>query len=291
MRPSRCFVPKFTKRTFSSKKELHFLEVNQTGGVVRVSFNRPKLHNAFNEEVIRELTETFDSINKLLTTTTTGQLPRAVVLSGHGSSFSAGADLNWMKKMVNYSKEENERDSGALFEMILGIKNCHLPVIGRINGPALGGGAGLVAACDFAFAVNSATFGFTEVKLGLIPAVISPFVMAKIGQANCSRYFLTGEKFDATEAKRIGLIQEHFQNEEEMDKKIQGVLHEISISSPAAVTRAKKLIEKVSGMNLQDEQTKKFVASEIAAARVSKEGQDGLSSFLERRKPSWIVPQ
>eukprot|EP01119_Soliformovum_irregulare_P013561 TRINITY_DN3625_c0_g1_i5.p1 TRINITY_DN3625_c0_g1~~TRINITY_DN3625_c0_g1_i5.p1 ORF type:complete len:206 (+),score=11.87 TRINITY_DN3625_c0_g1_i5:387-1004(+) len=148
---------------------------------LQIKLNRPQIHNAFNEVLIQEMTEAFRSVPK------SHPLARSVVLTGNGPSFSAGADLNWMKKMASYSQEDNERDSHQLFDMFHAIKACPLPVIARVNGHAFGGGSGIIAACDMAFALNTAQFGFTEVKLGLIPAVISPFVMEKIGRANCSR--------------------------------------------------------------------------------------------------------
>ena len=170
--------------------------------------------------------------------------------------------------------------------MFHAIRFCPVPVIGRINGAAVGGGSGLVSCCDFSFAVNSATFGFTEVKLGIMPAVISKFVMEKIGKNNCSRYFLTGERLSAKRAAEIGLIQEALDNEQKMDETIAGVVDELSKNSPAAVHRCKVLIEEVSHMSITN--SKGYVASEIAKARVSAEGQEGLSSFLEKRKPNYV---
>lgn len=251
--------------------------------------NRPDTHNAFNEVVIRELTEAFREVKKH------SDKLRAVVLTGTGKSFSAGADLNWMKKMATYTQQENETDSLRLFDMVNTIYACPLPVIGRINGNALGGGSGLVAACDFAFSVSKASFGFTEVKLGLIPAVISPFVMMKIGKGNCSRYFLTAEKFGAEEAFRMGLIQGHVATLEELDGVVGKILAEIENNSPAAMRECKKLIHNVyhslGGQKKGEgiEEMRASLANEIAKIRVSKEGQEGLASFLEKRKPSWAT--
>jgi methylglutaconyl-CoA hydratase len=245
---------------------------------VTVTINRPEIHNAFNEELIAELTQTFKTIGELFPQC------RSVVLTGAGSSFSAGADLNWMKKMASYTKEQNEQDSHQLFDMFHAIRQCIVPVIARTNGSAFGGGSGLVAACDFAFALSRAKFGFTEVKLGLLPAVISPFVMEKIGAGNCSRYFLTGEKFDAVEARRIGLVQQVFETEQDMDEEITRVTREIQLAYPGAVKNCKKLIQTVASMDINDPKTKIFVASEIAKARVGKEGQAGLAAFLSKTK-------
>jgi methylglutaconyl-CoA hydratase len=209
-------------------------------------------------------------------------------IKANGSSFSAGADLNWMKKMHKYTKEQNEEDSHRLFEMFYAIRNCRLPVIGRINGAALGGGSGLVACCDVALALSGAKFGFTEVKLGLIPAVISPFVLEKMGGANCSRYFLTGQRFDAAEARRVGLVQAHFESVEALDTEIDRITTEIGSSGPAAVERCKQLLRKVQHMNVDDPTTKLYVAEQIAVTRVSPEAQDGLGAFLNKQSPPWV---
>jgi methylglutaconyl-CoA hydratase len=171
--------------------------------------------------------------------------------------------------------------------MVYSIRNCPLPVIGKVNGNAFGGGAGLVAACDMSFALNTAKFGFTEVKLGLVPAVISPFVMEKIGKANCSRFFLTGERFGPEEAKRIGLIQDHFATESELDAIIDKLTAEIAASGPKAVKICKDLIQSVAKMDMHDLATKNFVTSVIAKVRISEEGQSGLNAFLNKGKPMW----
>ena len=239
------------------------------------------MHNAFNEHVISEVTRAFRKIENIKPDL------RAVLLRANGTSFSAGADLTWMKKMVNYTREENERDAHQLFEMFEAIHNCPVPVIGRINGSAIGGGAGMVACCDISYSVASAKFGFTEVKLGLIPAVISPFVMEKIGRSNCSRYFLTGEKFSSEVAKSIQLISDYFPDEKTMEEHVDNTLKEISNSSPAAVRSAKSLIRNVSNMVIGDKSTMLYVAEQIARIRISKGGQEGLAAFLEKRKPSW----
>ena len=170
--------------------------IYEPGVVTRITINRPDLHNAFNEHVIRDITSAFRLASEAAREGST----RVVGFTGAGKSFSAGADLAWMKKMVNYSREENEADSLLLYDMVLSLQQCPAPVVARVNGSAVGGGAGLVAAADVAIGVEGAMFGFTEVKLGLIPAVISPFVMQRIGRANASRYFLTGERFGTASA-------------------------------------------------------------------------------------------
>eukprot|EP01117_Protostelium_nocturnum_P016873 TRINITY_DN6763_c1_g2_i1.p1 TRINITY_DN6763_c1_g2~~TRINITY_DN6763_c1_g2_i1.p1 ORF type:complete len:338 (+),score=110.87 TRINITY_DN6763_c1_g2_i1:161-1174(+) len=264
------------------ENEYQFLKVEEDGGNkhrINVSINRKQVHNAFNEILIHELTKAFKAISQ--------SNYRAVVITGTGNSFSAGADLNWMKKMANNPREQNEKDSLELFDMIYSIKTCPIPVIARINGPALGGGSGIVAACDMGYSVSTAKFGFTEVKIGLIPAVISPFVMEKIGKGNCSHYFLTGERFGAEEAKRMGLIQQHFETEEQMDSEVKRVTEEICSNGPKSMKLCKQLIRNISNMNYNDASTKVFVANEIASIRASEEGQIGLNAFLNKTKPNW----
>jgi len=244
--------------------------------VLLITMNRPDLHNAFNEVLISEMTSCFSQIPSST---------RAIVLNGNGKSFSAGADLNWMKKMINYNENENKKDSLSLFDMFYAIKTAPVPVICRVNGHAMGGGCGIVAACDYAYSINTAAFGFTEVKLGLIPAVISPFVISKIG-SKASKYFLTGERFNSSIAKSIGLIEDHYENFEQLDKEIEKQLDEILKSSPEAIKSAKLLIQNVSPLKIQS--LRDYVASEIAKIRVSKQGQEGLTAFLDKRPPSWI---
>eukprot|EP01127_Copromyxa_protea_P006017 TRINITY_DN15824_c0_g1_i1.p1 TRINITY_DN15824_c0_g1~~TRINITY_DN15824_c0_g1_i1.p1 ORF type:complete len:287 (+),score=73.47 TRINITY_DN15824_c0_g1_i1:40-900(+) len=275
----RC---KLQTRHFSVSASVNtykFLDVSSEGPVLYIKMNRPELSNAFNEDLIAEMINAFSTVDTAST--------KAVVLVGNGKQFSAGADLNWMKKMAKYSKEENEKDSHALFDMFEAIRSTPVPTIARVNGAALGGGAGLVAACDIAIGVNRSIFGFTEVKLGLIPAVISPFVISKIGSAHARRFFLTGERFSANQAVQIGLLNASHETEEEMDQEINSILKEIKLSGPKAVQHAKKLIAAVSEMDIQNPETKKFVCSQIAGIRVSEEGQEGLNAFLTKQKPNW----
>jgi len=270
--------------SFSNKEvqNYQFIKVSEKNKhCVVVTIDRTEVHNAFNEILIDELTQVFKRMNQIYPNC------RSAILTGAGPSFSAGADLNWMKKMVTYTKEQNERDSQQLFEMVYSIRSCPIPVIGRITGSAFGGGSGLVAACDMAFATNNAKFGFTEVKLGLVPAVISPFVMEKIGKSNCSRFFLTGERFSAEEAKRIGLIQDYFLSEKELEEAIDKICNEIASSGPNAVKICKQLIQKVSAMDMHETSTKSFVTDIIAKVRISEEGQSGLNSFLNKTQPPW----
>jgi len=212
---------------------------------------------------------------------------RAVVLGADGKSFSAGADLNWMKRMSTYSHQQNVTDANELYDMFQSISACPIPVISAINGNAFGGGCGLIAASDFSFSVSSALFGFTEVRLGLIPAVISPFVMQKIGSANCMRYFSTGERFNAAEAQRIQLIQQHVASPQELDETVSKAVKEIASSSPAAVYQAKRLVQHVSRKLFAGDELKSFVAGQIAGVRSSGEGRHGLNAFLNKEKPFW----
>lgn len=254
--------------------------------------NKASLHNAFDEELIEEIKQAFLLIKSIQESSEEAHLNlRSVVLAGAGASFSAGADLNWMAKMSKYSMDENERDSHNLYDMFAAIKFCPIPVIARVNGAAMGGGTGLISACDMAFAIDSAKFGFTECALGLIPAVISRFVMDKIGKSNCSLYFLTADKFTAAEALRIGLISGVYPTMEAVDAKLDAVTSAIAKNSPAAVKEAKKLIETVSedNMTLSKAGTKMYLAKKIAEIRSSEEGKAGIGAFLNKKKAPWVL--
>jgi methylglutaconyl-CoA hydratase len=235
------------------------------GPVLRVTLARPERHNAFDAELIADLTEAFADVGDA----------RAVVLAGEGPSFCAGADVEWQRSAIDLSFDENVEDAMRLYRMCETIDRCPAPVIARVHGYALGGGSGLVACADVAVAAPDATFGFSEVKLGIIAAVISPFVLSRIG-AHARRYFLTGERFGAHTALRIGLIEEVA---EDPDAAIDRVLAELLTSGPNAVREAKQLIrERPDGEE----------AARIAARlRTGEEGQEGLRAFLERRAPSW----
>jgi methylglutaconyl-CoA hydratase len=219
------------------------VQLDSSLGALHVRMARPQLHNAFNEELIAELRSIFDAVaaaaangdEKATTAAATGLASlRAVVLTGVGASFSAGADLNWMAKMRTYTEAENLRDAQLLFEMVHAIHACPVPVLARVNGAALGGGVGLVSACDIALSVSSAKFGLTEVKLGLSPAVISSFVMGKMTPSAASYYFLTGQRFDAEEARRVGLVHQVLDDENKLDQAVQKVLEELALNSPKA---------------------------------------------------------
>jgi methylglutaconyl-CoA hydratase len=256
------------------------LNVTVDKPIAHVILDRPDVHNAFNEELIARLQSTFNELGARSDV-------QAVVLRGNGKSFSAGADLNWMKRTASYGHEENLRDAKAAAQMFLTIAQCPKPVIARVHGAALGGGSGLVAACDISIAVESAQFGFTEVKLGIIPAVISPFVVARIGIANAREYFLTGERFPASVARELGLVQHVVPDDAAMDALIEAKIAQILTSSPTAVAAAKELLYGVAGQPLGS--TLDFTADAIARARASEEGQAGIAAFLSRSKPPWVA--
>ncbi len=242
------------------------LQVERDGPILRVTLARPDRRNAFDADLIRELAEAFVDVGRV----------RAVVLAGEGASFSAGADVDWMRSSVDLSTEENVADANALRRMLEAIDGCPAPVVARVQGHALGGGAGLVAAADIAIAARDAVFAFSEVKLGIIPAVISPFALAKIGPGAARRYFLTGERFDAETALRIGLVHEVA---DDLDGAVERVLEELLSAGPQAVRWAKRLVrERPDGPE---------TARWIAERRASDEGQEGLRAFLDKRKPRW----
>lgn len=247
--------------------------------VARVTLDRPEIHNALNEELIGRLTQSFKELGSR-------QDVRAIVLQGNGKSFSAGADLNWTKRVASFTPEENRRDAQAAIEMFLTIVRCPKPVIARVHGAALGGGSGLVAASDISVAAENAQFGFTEVKLGIVPALISPFVVARIGAANAREYFLTGEKFSAATAQSIGLVNHVVQNEAALDALIEAKLADILAASPAAIAATKDLILTVSGHPV--ESMSSLTAEASVRSRASTDAQAGVSAFLSHGKPPWV---
>jgi len=246
--------------------------------LLTITMNRPEVHNAFNEVVIAELTQAFE---------TAGNDPavRVVVLAGAGKSFSAGADVNWMKKMVGYSYEENVDDARAMANMLRSIRACPRPVIARVHGAALGGGVGLTAACDVAVALRSASFGLTEVRLGILPAVISPYVMEKIGSGAMRRYALTAERFGGDIAMRLGLVQELADSEDGLDQAVKNLADGFMQNGPEAMAECKRVLREVQPIDW-DAATDATTRA-IAQRRVSSEGQDGLHAFLEKRPPRW----
>jgi methylglutaconyl-CoA hydratase len=253
------------------------------GPVAIITLNRPDKHNAFDDTLIADLTAQLRAADAL-------PQARVVILSATGKSFSAGADLHWMKRIAAYSEAENVRDAGALAELMRTLHQLSKPTIARVQGAAYGGGVGLIACCDMAIGTQDAAFSLSEVRLGLIPAVISPYVIASIGERAARRYFLTGERFDASEAYRLGLLSELTNNDDEMDLQIESIVAAILASSPAAISEAKQLISAVSNSEI-DADLINDTAARIARVRVSAEGQEGLRAFLEKRKSAWIVPQ
>jgi methylglutaconyl-CoA hydratase len=255
------------------------LKIDIHKSVAFVVLDRPEIHNAFNDELAKQVTEGFTELGRRSEV-------RVVVLAGNGKSFCAGADLNWMKRMVQYTYEQNLADARAVGQMYLAIAKCPKPVIARVHGAALGGGAGLVAACDIGVAIESVQFGFTEVKLGIIPAIISPFVIARVGPGRAREFFITGERFLAPVAMNIGLIQHVVAHEPALDALVESKISQILTSAPGAIAAAKELVFGVAARTL--ESSLDFAAEAIARARASTEGQAGMQAFLDHQKPPWI---
>jgi methylglutaconyl-CoA hydratase len=262
-----------------SEEQVLLVEVDDDK-VYWVTLNRPKLHNAFNQELIEQLVATFEKI-------ASDDTARAVVLKGNGRSFSAGADINWMKEMRNYSLEDNIEDSKKLQNLFEVINNCPVPVITQAKGAVLGGGVGLVSVSDFVLAGHETIFGLTEVRLGLLPAVISPFVIDKIGVSHARSFFLSGKKFDAERAFAIGLIHYVAPNDQ-LDGEIKRVVKHFLRSAPSATRLAKELVKSVTSITDKDERAQ-YTAEMIAKVRASDEGKEGMSALLEKRRPAWVT--
>ncbi|HRM55355.1 MAG TPA: enoyl-CoA hydratase/isomerase family protein [Ottowia sp.] len=255
------------------------LNIVQSGFVATVTLNRPEVRNAFNDQVIAELTEAFAGLGAR-------DDVRAIVLAAQGPAFCAGADLNWMRRMADYTRQENIADAGKLAEMLRVIYECPKPTIARVQGDVYAGGMGLVAACDMAVAVDTAGFCLSEVKLGLIPATISPYVIRAMGARAAHRYFLTAERFDATEALRIGFVHEVVAADQ-LDAKVDELLKALTSASPNAVRVCKKLVMDVAEREINAGLIAATVQG-IADIRASDEGKEGVQSFLNKRKPSWL---
>jgi len=265
-----------TPRTPAPMAESIRLVVSE--GIAHVTLARPEARNAFDAETIERLHDVFARI-------TAADDVRAVVLAGEGKVFCGGADIKWMRESLELSFDANVADAERMSDMFRTIDNCPKPVIGQIHGAALGGGAGLAAVCDIAIAADDTVFGFTEVKLGIIPAVISPFVLAKIGASHARALFLTGERFDARRAKHIGLVHEVVPAVE-LGAAVEHCLEELFTAGPAAVRAAKLLIRRVSDNDYDD--SRAITARAIAQQRIGTEGQEGLRAFLERRQASFV---
>ncbi len=247
-------------------------------GLATVILNRPDIHNAFDDRLIQELLQILQQIS-------TNSKVRAVVLKSTGKSFSAGADLNWMRRIAAYSYEENIQDAQALSDLMHTLKYLNKPTLACVQGPAFGGGVGLVACCDIAVASTEASFCLSEVKIGLIPAIISPYVVSAIGERAARYYFLTAATIDAAEAHRLGLISQ-LVAAEHMENTVNTIIGQLLNNGPAAVVAAKSLLNRVS-VNPYSAETLRQNVEAIATIRISKEGKEGLAAFLEKRKPSW----
>ena len=249
-------------------------------GVGNVTLNRADVHNAFDDVLIKDLTNAIQAFEQ-------DDSVRVICLRSTGKSFSAGADLNWMKRMAGYSWQQNYQDSLGLATLMQTLASTTKPTIGVIQGAAFGGGVGLVACCDIALASDKASFCLSEVKLGLIPAVISPYVIAAIGERAAKRYFVTAERFNADTALRLGLVHELFEAEQ-LESEAEKIIDAILANGPVAVYEAKKLIAKVANQPIEEEIIR-FTAQKISDIRASAEGKEGVTAFLEKRSPNWDV--
>jgi methylglutaconyl-CoA hydratase len=254
--------------------------LDPNGAVARVTLDRPEVHNAFNASLIDELRQAFSALARESATEL-----RAVVLAGAGPSFCAGADVDWMRAAIQLDVEANEHDAMAMADMLETIDTCPVPVIARVHGPALGGGSGLCAVADLVIAEAGAKFGFTETRLGILPAVISPFVIARIGETHARALFPGGRRFDAVRAQRIGLVHEVVEGVEALDRSVEQAVADILASGPTAVRAAKAIVREVRGLGHGS--AKWHTARVIARQRVSEEAQEGFRAFTEKRRPAW----
>lgn len=247
-------------------------------GVARVTLNRPQVRNAFDDRMLRELLEVFSGMK-------VHRDVRVTVLTGSGTSFCAGADMNWMRRAKDYTHEENLRDSRVLADCLYAIYSCPRPTIARVNGPAIGGGTGLLAVCDIAVASTEARFSFSEVKIGIVPACISPYVVRRIGEGACREFFLTGERLTPERALGTRLVNDVVAPEV-LDKAVQEQIDRLMTSGPRALEACKELLQKVPEMSLEEAKT--YTAEMIASLRMSEEAQEGMTAYLEKRKPDWV---
>ncbi len=248
------------------------------GRVARVYFNRPEVHNAFNSALIREVDDAVEQAGQ-------DEDVRVVVFSGTGKSFCAGADLNWMREIIHFSFEQNLQESLEIAEVMHKIYTLPKPTIARVNGAAIGGGNGFLSACDIVVASEEARFGLSEVKLGLVPAAISPYVILRIGEGRAREYFLTGERITAQRAYEIGLAN-RIVPAEQLDQTVDSMIEALLSSGPRALASCKELIRNAARMTF--EEAKEYTARMIADLRISLEGQEGMAAFLEKRKPNWV---
>ena len=259
---------------------MNHLKTRTENGVHTITLSRPDVRNAFNETLIGEIRQAFEQA---------GHDPavRCIVLAAEGKAFCAGADLNWMRRMADYNRQQNIDDAGELARMLRTIFECPKPTVARVQGDVYAGGMGLVAACDMAVSLDSAGYCLSEVKLGLIPATISPYVIRAMGARASHRYFLTAERFDAAEALRLGLVHEVVGSEAQLDGRVAALCQALLLASPNAMRACKQLLRDVAGQELNDALVAKTVEG-IADIRASTEGKEGVQSFLQKRKPSWL---
>lgn len=260
-----------------SERTFQTIELARDGPVGRIWLNRPDVRNAFNAVMIGELRQALRALAD-------DAAVRVIVLSGKGTAFCAGADLAWMREAVRFSYEQNLQESLDLAECLYDAYSVPKPTIARVNGPAIGGGTGFVSACDIAVASTDARFGLSEVKIGVAPAAISPYVVRRIGESQARRYFLTGERFDARRALEIGLVNIAVEPGD-LDRKVEELVSSLLSSGPEALAKTKELLRRVPGLSFAE--ARRFTAEMIARLRVSAEGQEGMAAFLEKRKPKW----
>lgn len=257
------------------------LDIRRAGRVAHVYLNRPDVRNAFNDAVIRELHAAFTAFS-------TDTELRAIVLGGHGKAFCAGADLAWMREMAGYTWERNRSDAQALAEMLWAIYRCPVPVVGRVHADCYAGGVGLAAVCDVLVAAESANFCLSEARLGLLPATISPYVIRAIGEQAARRYFVTAERFSATQAQAMGFVHEVGGDAQALDAKVDEIVAALVANGPMALRACKTLVQDVAGQPIT-EVLRGETARRIADIRASDEGREGVQSFLNKRKPAWLL--
>ncbi len=259
---------------------MNHLKTQTEQGVYTITLSRPDVRNAFNETLIGEIRQAFEQAGS-------DPAVRCIVLAAEGKAFCAGADLNWMRRMADYNRQQNIDDAGELARMLRTIFECPKPTIARVQGDVYAGGMGLVATCDMAVSLDSAGYCLSEVKLGLIPATISPYVIRAMGARASHRYFLTAERFDAAEALRLGLVHEVVTSEAQLDERVSALVQALLLASPNAMRECKQLLRDVAGQEINDALVAQTVAG-IADIRASAEGKEGVQSFLQKRKPSWL---
>jgi methylglutaconyl-CoA hydratase len=255
------------------------VSIEKDNHIFRISLNRPEVRNAFNDTMIAELTDVFEQIRRQ-------KAIRVVILEGTGKVFCAGADIHWMQKMIGFTFEDNLRDAIKLANLLEAMYNCTRPIVAKVQGAAIGGGTGLVAVADIAIASEDTIFSFSEVRIGLVPACISPYVIKKVGEAHSAEFFITGERLTAQRMYEAGLVS-RVVPEEDLDDELDRIVATLLRSGPKAVQMCKELVRRVPGMPMAE--MKSYTARAIAELRVSDEGQEGMKAFFEKRKPKWAI--